>query len=481
MFKELRGLARETAVYGLSTVLGRMLTFLLTPLFTHLLNRAESGVVQTTYSYMAFLTVVYGLGLDVAYLRLGRRGGEPDDGAFTGALGAVLGVALPLSLLIHFFAEPLAGAIGIPPESAPVLRYAAWILAIDAAALLPFTELRGSHRAGLYAGVKLVSITLTLALSWLFVRRLGLGVRGVFIANLVANSASLAMLAPVLAARVSRPDRARLREMLVFGVPLVAAGLGSMAVQVADRPLMTRMKGLALAGLYGNCYRLGIVMQLFVNMFDQAWKPFVLERAERDDVNAIIARVLTYFAVLACWAFLGVAFFVEPFVKAPLFAGHSLFHPAYWEGLPIVPVVTLGYLFNGLYFVMLAPLMIDKRMSSVGAATWLGALINVGTNLLWIPAYGMMGAAWATCVAYVAMAAAVWVLGRRTRRVPYEWERLAALAAWTALLWGISTRVGLLGDAVLAAAYPAGLLLSGFLHAEELVELRALLWRRPAT
>ena len=388
MLKELRSLARETAVYGLSTVLGRMLTFLLTPLFTHLLNRAQSGVVQTTYSYMAFLTVVYGLGLDVAYLRLGRRGGAPDDGAFTAALGTVMAVALSVSALIHLFAEPIAGAIGIPVELAPVLRYSAWILAIDAAALLPYTELRGAHRAGLYAGVKLVGITMTLALSWIFVRRMGLGVRGVFLANLVANCASLAMLAPVLLARAAKPDRARLREMLVFGLPLVLAGLGSMAVQVADRPIMTRLRGLPLAGLYGNCYRLGIVMQLFVNMFDQAWKPFVLERAERPDVDAIISRVLTYFAVLGCWAFLGVAFFVAPFVTAPLFAGHSLFAPAYWEGLPIVPVVTLGYLFNGLYFVMLAPLVIDKRMTSVGVATWLGAAINVGTNLFWIPRWG---------------------------------------------------------------------------------------------
>lgn len=475
MFRELRGLAKETAFYGLSTVLGRMLSFLLTPLFTHLLSRAESGVVQTAYSYIAFLTVVYGLGLDVAYLRLGRKKGEADPGAFAGALACVAVVSLAVSLLIHLFAAPLAVGMGIPVEMAPVVRYAAWILAIDSLALMPYTELRGTHRAATFAGVKLVGIAMNLVLAFVFVRNMGLGVRGVFLANIVASSAALAMLAPVLVSRLERPRLDTLKPMLAFGVPLVAALLGSMVVQVADRPLMTRLAGLDMAGVYGNCYKLGIFMSLLVGMFDQAWKPFVLERADRPDVDALIARVLTYFAGLACWAFLAVAFFVEPAVKAPLFHGHPLFGEAYWDGLVVVPIVTLGYLFNGLYFVMLAPLMIDKRMTSVTTATWVGAAINIGANLFLIPRYGMAGAAWATCVAYLAMAGSVWVLGRATRATPYEWGRLGVLAAWTALLWAPSTRAGLLPRALLLAAYPAGLWLSGFLHAEELDELRAML------
>ncbi len=478
MLRELRGLAKETAIYGLSTVLGRMLSFLLTPLFTHLLLPAESGVVQTVYSCVGFFTVVYGLGLDVAYLRLGRRDGKLDPGAFTASWGTVVVLAFAASGLIHVFAEPAAAAIGIPVEFAVIVRYAAWILAIDAAALIPYTELRGSHYAGTYAGIKVVNIVMTLVLSWIFVGRMQMGVRGVFLANLVASCASLAMLGPVLLSRLAVPDRERWRAMLAFGLPLAVAGIGSMVVQVADRPLMTRLvggaAGLSMAGIYGSCYKLGIFMMLIVNMFDQAWKPFVLERAEREGVDRLIARVLTYFAVISCWAFLGIAFFVDVFVKSPIFHGHALFGPAYWSGLPIVPVITLGYLFNGLYYVMLAPLMIDKRMTSVGVATWIGALINIGVNVAVIPRWGMMGAAWATCAAYIAMAAAVWVLGRRTRSTPYEWKRLAVLAGWTGFLWAAALHVGIVSRIFLALAYPIGLRVSGFLHDEELAELKAM-------
>jgi O-antigen/teichoic acid export membrane protein len=437
---------------------------------------AESGVVQTVYACVGFLAVAYALGLDVAYLRLGRRDGKPDDGAFTGALSAVVAVALTVSLLLHVFAARAAGAIGIPVEFAPIVRYAAWILAIDAATLIPYTELRGSHHAGTYAGIKLVNIAMTLILSWIFVRQMKLGVSGVFLANLVSSAACLAMLAPVIFTRLAAPDKEKLRGMLAFGLPLAFAGIGSMVVQVADRPIMTRLvggaAGLTMAGIYGSCYKLGIFMMLLVNMFDQAWKPFVLERAEREGVDRLIARVLTYFALLSCWAFLGIAFFVDYFVKSPIFAGRALFGPAYWSGLPIVPIVTLGYLFNGLYYVMLAPLMIDKRMTSVGVATWIGAVINIAVNVVAIPKWGMMAGAWATCVAYVAMVAAVWWLGRRTRETPYEWKRLAMLAAWTALLWAPASHVGLIPRILLALAYPVVLRLSGFLHDEELAELK---------
>ena len=481
MFRELRGLARETAVYGLSTVLGRMLSFLLTPLYSHLLEPADNGAMQALYAYIAFLTVVYGLGLDTAYLRLGRRDGKADEAAFGSAFLTVVGTAVAASIAITLAAGPLAKLIGLPVEMAMLVRYGAWILAADAAMLLPYAELRGSHRAAAYAGIKLIGIAMNVVLAYVFVRHMHLGLRGVFLANLLASLSSLAMLSPVIVSRLGTPDRARLREMLSFGVPLIVAGVGSMIVQVVDRPMLVKASGLAEAGIYGTCYKLGIGMMLLVGMFDQAWKPFILERAGRPDAGALIARVLTYFGALGSWALLAIVFFIGPLVTAPLFGGKPLIHPSFWGGLPVVPVVALAYLFNGLYFVMLAPLMLDKRTGAVSAATWAGAIVNVGLNVLLIPRLGMMGAAWATLAAYAAMAVAVWFLGRSSPVAPpYEWKRLLILAGWTTALWWPASSVGLPARFVLLAAYPAGLLLSGFLGADELAELRSLLTARRA-
>ena len=474
MLRELRGLARETAVYGLSTVLGRLLSFMLTPLYSHLLEPADNGAMQAVYAAIAFLTVIYGLGLDTAYLRLGRKDGKADEAAFGAAFLTVLGSALCVSILIHLCAPPLARAMGLPTDLAVLIRYGAWILAADAAMLIPYAELRGSHRAGAYAGIKLIAVAMNLVLAYVFVRVMGLGLRGVFLANLLASLSSLAALSPIILARLAAPDRARLKSMLGFGLPLVFAGVGSMVVQVADRPILAKTAGLAAAGVYGTCYKLGIGMMLLVGMFDQAWKPFILERAERPEAGALIARVLTYFTTLAAWALLAIVFFIEPLVTAPLFAGKPLIHPSFWSGLGVVPVVTLGYLFNGLYFVMLAPLMLDKRTGAVSAATWIGALVNLCGNWILIGRLGMMGAAWATLAAYTAMAAAVWALGRASRPVPYEWKRMGVLAAWTAALCWPGMSLGLGARSLLLLAYPVGLRVCGFLGEEELAELRSM-------
>ena len=478
MLRDLRGLARESAIYGLSTVLGRLIGFILTPLFSHLLTPAENGVVQSLYSLIAFLAVVYGLGLDTAYLRLGRRDGRGDSEAFASAFGGVAACAAALTLLAAAFARPLAVLLGLPGELAPLVRLAAAILAVDALMIVPYAELRGSHRAGAYAGVKLASVALNLVLAVVFVRGLGLGVRGVFMANLVASCSALAMLAPVLASRVAPPSLPRLKEMLAFGLPLVAAGFGSMIVSVADRPILAALSGLSAAGVYGTCYKLGIGMMLLVGMFDQAWKPFILERAHRPDAPALIARVLTYFAAAACWAFLAIAFFAEPLATAPLLAGKPLIHESYWGGLGVVPVVSLGYLFNGLYFVMLAPLLIDKRTAGVGAAAWIGAAVNLAANFALIPRLGGMGAAWATLAAYAAMALSVWAISAARSPVPCEWGRLALLAGWTAALWWPASLVSPQARVVLWAAYPVGLAVSGFAGKDEVDELKALFGSR---
>ena len=481
MFRELRGLARETAVYGLSTVLGRMLNFVLTPLYSHLLEPTDNGAMQAIYAYIAFLTVIYGLGLDTAYLRLGRKDGLADESAFGSALTTVVATALVASGVIHLAAPILARAIGLPAEMATLIRYGAWILAIDAAMLLPYAQLRGSHRAGAYAGIKLVGIVMNLVLAYIFVRLLHLGLHGVFLANLVASLSSLAMLTPVILSRYGAFDRSKLKGMMAFGLPLIIAGIGSMVVQVADRPILAKTVGLASAGIYGTCYKLGIGMMLLVGMFDQAWKPFILERADRPDAGAIIARVLTYFGTLGAWAFLALTFFVAPIVTAPLFDGKPLIHPSFWSGLSVVPIVSLGYLFNGLYFVMLAPLMLDKRTNAVSTATWAGALVNILLNTLLIPRLGMMGAAWATLAAYAAMVIAIWTLGRTSQCAPaYEWKRLAALGAWSGTLWWIGSSLGLPGRGILLCAYPVGLLIFGFLGADELTELKSLLSARRA-
>ena len=486
MLGELKRLGRETMVYGLSTVVGRLLNFLLLPLYTHCLSPADYGVVATVFTYIGLCNVLYSHGMDFAFMRFSRSAG--DTGDFSTPFWSLLTTALVFSGLIHLCAGPLAALALVPPELADIIRYSAWIMALDALCLVPFAELRLTHKPAAYAGIKVANIVLNITLNYVFLVKLAMGVRGVFLASLITAAATFVMVAPVLWLRLEpRFDRKLFPQLLRFALPLVPAGLASMMVQVIDRPILQRLTNDAAVGIYQANYRLGIFMMMVVNMFDAAWRPFFIQRAVEPGHREVFARVLTYFVVGASFLFLAVTFFIPDFAAFPLLRGKTLIHPAYWAGLGIVPVVTLGYLFNGIYVNLLAPVTLAKRTDLVAGATGIGAAVNVACNFLMIPHWGLMGAALATLFAYMAMAAALFLMGRRVYPLTYEYRRLGhvgaclilSLAAF--LTWGrpiapfqhVLLRLGLL------ASFPALLLATGFCNDEELSEFKAAL-RRPA-
>lgn len=488
MLKELKTLAQESAVYGLSTVVGRLLNFFLLPLYTHALVPAEYGAVALVFSYLALLNVVYGWGMDFAFMR--HASGEPESPpwklVFSTAFWSLALSSLVLSCIIHTAANPLARACGLPAGLSDVVRYGAWILALDALALVPFAHLRLSHRAGTYAGIKVANIVMNLALNWVFLVTLDMGVRGVFLASLITSAATLAILAPVILAVLEPSFDAPLwRELLRFALPLLPAGMASMLVQVIDRPILYFLTDEATVGLYQANYRLGIFMMMVVNMFDAAWRPFFLQRARLPGADVVIARVLTYFAAGAGFLFLLVALFVAHVAALPLGEGRTLIHASYWPGLEIVPAVTLGYLFNGIYINLIAGPTLAKRTEMIAAATAAGAAVRVAANFLLVPTFALRGAGWSVPLSYAAMAAAIYGLGRRVHPLPYENRRLLHAALVLAAVWGGAWALGLGTSAerfwprvALLLAYPVLLAVTGFFNAEERAALAGLLLPR---
>lgn len=487
MFGDLKRLGRETLVYGFSTVVGRLLNFFLLPFYTHTLAPPQLGVVAALFSYIAFLNVVYAYGMDFAFMREASvEQPQRKNAAFSTAFWSIAVTSLFFSALLHRAADFLGPSIGLAPELSAVVGYSAWILALDAMALVPFAELRLSHRAGAYAGIKIANIVITLLLNYLFLAKLKMGVRGVFLANLAASSATLTMLSPVIARKLGAAfDRGIWRSLVGFGLPLVPAGLASMMVQVVDRPIVLAIAGAQAAGIYQANYKLGIFMMLVVSMFDMAWRPFFLQKAQDPDLKEVLARVLTYFAAGGALIVLAVSLFISDIAAFPVL-GRPLIHPAYWPGLTIVPVVLLGYLFNGLYVNFLAPVYLAKRSGLVVYATAAGAAVNVIANLVLIPRISIMGAAVATLLAYVAMAGVLHQLARRVFPIPYEYGRLAHLGAVFAAFAGIGALLFRLGGApgfslklCLLVGMPGALAATGFFYEEEAAAFKNWL-KRPA-
>lgn len=443
MLKDLRLLGKESLVYGLSTVVARLLNFLLLPFYTHYLVPGEYGAVSTAYSYIAFLNILFLLGLDQAYLRFAAGADDArSEATFSTVFWSTAAWAGVVAALTAAAANPLAEWGGLTVSGPSIVRCSAAIILLDSLAAPAFADLRLRHRAWAYAGIKSFNIVLSVALNVAFVGWLHLGVRGVFLAGVTSSAATLALLAPVFAQRLRRRFEEPLaRALLRFGLPLVPAGLGAMVVQVADRPILLHLTDSATVGIYQANYRLGIFMMLIVSMFDQAFRPFYLERAEKPEAPALLARVLTLFLGGASWLALGLSFFLPDLIRFE-FGGRTLIHPAYWAGLPVVPVVLFAYVFHGAYVNFLAPVTIAKKTEAIAAVTAIGAAVNIVANFLLIPKWGMAGAAWATLLAYAVMAWQMRWFGKKAWPVPYEWGNCAAavlpVVGAGAVAWALS-------------------------------------------
>jgi O-antigen/teichoic acid export membrane protein len=486
MKEKLKRLSGDSAVYGVSTILGRFLNFLLVPFYTNVFPASEYGIVTVVYSFVAFLTILFTFGLEPAYMRfLTERGESERKDVFSTALWAIAGMSAVFAGGLLLFAGPLSGLIGIPHAWRAIVPLAALTLAVDALNTIPFASLRMARKARRFALIRFGSIALNIGLNLLFVLGLRMSIVSIFVANLLSSLLCTALLFPsVRGTLVPRVRTTLLRSMLAFGLPTIPAGLAAMVVQVIDRPIMQQVAGTAAAGVYGANYRLGIIMMLVVTMFQYAWQPFFLQNSSDPDARPLFARVLTYFALLGAGIVVLISLFIDDAATVPLWHGRSLLGREYWSGLPIVPVVLFGYLWTGIATVLNAGLLIEKRTSYLALVTGIGAGVNLVANLVLIPLLGMMGGALATLAAYFVMAAAYYVIGRGIYMVPWEYGRLARIAiafATVAALfysgWRPEVFSPMIWKGVLAVLYPALLFSLGFFLPAERSELRALLRR----
>jgi O-antigen/teichoic acid export membrane protein len=440
MLEKIKRLGAETALYGVSTILGRFLTFLLTPVYTHFLLPGDLGTVAIVFAYIAFFNVIYAYGMEGAFMKYVstlEMGSRKQN--FTLPLVAVTLTSTLLTGGIVLNAEGIANLIGVPERHFSVIPMAGWILLLDAIAVIPFASLRMEHKARMFVTIRVASIALNVALNVVLLIPLKMGVEAIFISGVASSAFSLVLLLPHVLKNISFEWVPGLfRALLRFGIPSVPAGLASMMIQVVDRPIMQSLAGDAAVGVYQANHRLGIFMMLVVSMFDFAWRPFFLSHASEPDAKNLFARVLTYFCLLGATILVVLSLFLADLVTAPIFAGYPILAQPYWVGLGVIPPILLGYLFLGIYNNLMAGVYIEKKTSVLPLVTFAGASVNIGANYLLIPRFGLMGGAYALLLAYAVMAATMYLITRRFYPLPVEWGRIGKIAfsaAATLLLW----------------------------------------------
>jgi O-antigen/teichoic acid export membrane protein len=431
----IKKLASQTAIYGLSSIFGRFLNYLLVPLYTYHFSAAEYGVVSEFYAYAGFFAVLLVFGFETGYFRFRDKNQAQRDSAYSTALWFVLLVNLGFLLLILLIQDPLSSVLHYAhhPE---YVEWFAIILGLDAIASIPFARLRAENRAFRFAGIKIAEIGVTVGLSLFFIAYCppvyakneqvwfapiydpGIGLGYVFIANLAASGVKFILLLPQLKGLAWGFDKALFKSMLGYSLPMVVIGFAGIINEMLDRALLKYLlphdplTNMRMLGIYSACYKLSILMSLFIQAFRYAAEPFFFSYADKSDARQVYADVMKYFVIFCMAIFLLVTLYIDVF---QYFIGRE-----FRAGLGVTPILLFANLFLGIYVNLSIWYKLTDR-TLLGAFVSLGgALLTIGLNLWWIPLYGYVGSAWATLACYASMAFISYLLGRKYYRVAYD-------------------------------------------------------------
>ena len=458
----LHKLAGQTAIYGVSSIVARFLNYLLLPLYTaqFAFGPADYGVITALYAWTAFLNVVLTYGMETTFFRFTNKHSDKADRTYATATFTLVITSALFMLLGGSFAGHLADGIGYPLHGFSVLMLVG-IISIDAVTTLPMARLRSQNRPWKFAAINVASVVVNVVLNVFYIgycmRHVAqgrtnalieavydpsLGVGYVFLINLVSSSFKLLLLLPSFPKWRLGIDRKLLGSMLLFGAPLLVAGLAGMVNETADRLLLKHLLPADTAdaqiGIYGACYKLAILITLFIQAFRMGAEPFFFSHAREPNSTRTFARIMNVFVAVCMSAFLLVMLFLDVFK-------HLIRNPAFWPGLKVVPILLLANVFLGIYYNQSVWYKVTDRTRWGGWIAIFGAVVTLVLNYGLIPRIGYMGSAWATFICYASMAIVSYALGQRYWPVPYDLGRILLYMGGGVVLWGGVEVAGLSG------------------------------------
>ena len=440
----IRQLFKHTAIYGLATVMPRLLNLVLTPLHTsaRTLSQAQYGLYQGLFAYMILGNVLLTYGMETAFFRFMNREEDPKRVAATCLTSLVvttlvfLGVGLLLS-------QSIAVWLSYP---AIYIRYAIWILALDTLVAIPFAWYRYSGQSLHYAFIKIGNVTVNLGLNLLFLLyfpfleskgyRLPLmelvsdKTQYIFLANLIASLLTFIYMLPLYKRIGFLWDVALWKRLFQYAFPVLIAGIAFSINEAFDRVFIRMLypasQADAVVGLYAGCYKMGVFMTLFITAYKLGVEPFFFSNAADKNAPQTYAKVTEYFSIFAGGILLFVCVYID------LFKWLLIPNRAYWEGLKIVPFVLMANLCLGLYHSLSVWYKVTDRTHWGAIISLIGGGITIVANLSLIPLWGYMGAAVATFLAYGGMMLLSLWIGQRKCPIPYPWERIGGFLVLSA-------------------------------------------------
>ena len=425
----IKKLASQTAVYGLSSILGRLLNYLLVPIYTFEGNYdpAEYGVISIFYAYVAFIVVFLMFGMETTFFRFINKSTDKEK-TFNQAFTIVVIINIIFLTGILLFSQSVANLIGFPTMSTYVIWFA-FILVFDACSSLFMAKLRHLDKPKEFAIIQLTSIAVNIIFNLIFIygflqtnRDFGIGF--VFLANLLSSIVKPIMLYKYILKVKLIWDKTVTKAMIWFAVPLIIGGFAGIVNETIDRILLRKLmlsKGEVYAdtqvGIYSANYKLSILITLVIQAFRYAAEPFFFAQEKNKDKDKIYSKVMTYFVIVVSLIFLVISLNLDIF---------KWFIPneKYWEGLKVVPVLLLANVFLGIYYNQSIWYKLANKTRFGAYIALVGATITVVLNLILIPIMGYMGAAWTTLTCYFTMTALSHYLGQKHYPIKYNLRKV---------------------------------------------------------
>ncbi|MCK4662683.1 MAG: polysaccharide biosynthesis C-terminal domain-containing protein [Bacteroidales bacterium] len=430
----IKKLAGQTVVYGLGTIIPRVLNYLiLTPFYTRIFLKGEYGVITELYAYVAFLMVLLTYGMETGFFRFSEQEKNPDK-VYSTSLISLFITSLLFIILIINFAQPIADLIQYSSNKEYIIWFGI-IISCDAFSTIPFARLRQQNKALKFSLIKIFNVSVNIGFnvfffiicpylekhySFSFIDRIyskEIGVGYAFISNLIASILTLFLLFKDVIKVKLYFDFSLLKNILKYSYPLLIVGLAGMINEVADKVFLKyllpeNINAMEQVGIYGANYKLAILMTIFIQMFRFAAEPFFFKQVKEKNPKETYADVMKYFIIFGLFIFLGVMLYMD-IVKYFI---DDKFH----EGLKIVPIVLIANLFLGIFYNLSVWYKINNLTHFGAMIAIFGAIVTIILNIILIPKIGYLGSAYATFVCYLTMMFFSYFLGQHFYKIKYD-------------------------------------------------------------
>ncbi|MFM1962080.1 MAG: hypothetical protein RLZZ172_925 [Bacteroidota bacterium] len=432
----IRQLASQTLWFGLSSIVGRFINYLLNPILTLIYAAEPFGEISILFAGAAFLNIVFTFGMETAYFRFSRD--HEFRQVFNNTFVIILSTTTFFTILLLLNKEPLATFMGVGKHPEYVV-YMVLIVALDSLAVIPFSKLRQESRPKKFAVIKLLNILVNVGLVIFFLYyckgaaergeksmiasfyKAELGIGYVFISQLVASGLTWMLLVKEWKSFRFEPDKQLIATIFRYSLPMIIVGFGGMINETIDRFLLLKrfpdaLHQMEAVGIYTANYKLAALIVIFIQAFRMGAEPFFFKNADNSNAKETYARIMNFFVIACCICFLGVSLFPDIWKH---FMGVSK-HPEYLSGLFLVPILMLAKIFLGIYYNLSIWYKLTDKISTGAYITIGGALITIAVNYTLIPYLGYLASALATVVCYASMMLASYVLGQKHYPVPYD-------------------------------------------------------------